>query len=635
MNKILIFLCLFLAISFADNTCQDGIPVKLGNKYAGNTTNSNSTSIECQIYKYSPRGIWYSYNGEGKPVVFDTCDEHTDFATVIFVYDSCGEFGGYINSCLTFNDVGCGESQSRVQFFAELNKQYFIFVAGVRKATGAFSLSVSEANPPSNYQCQNAVDVSQFPFSVTDHTDICLPVNDGCQQNTQSAGLWYKIAANSGSYVAHTCNLNTDFDTVISVFGECSESGVADKCIATNNDACDRSSVVFWNSIQNSFFWVFVSGYNNARGRFTLAIEQRSMNPNSHCYQPIEITSLPFSYTLTTDYVETTFSECRNEDRQHSVFFHYRGEPGRIIATTCTSSSTVNDSVIDIYTDCQSQDSSEHPGSGKQCIASNDDYCGLGSMVDFVSNTDSFFIAVSSVSPVIEGTTFTLEVVSYDNTKNSKCWFAKDIEKTHGILTGDTTEMDASDQTCDGSKFQRRGAWYHYVHSGDKKTMIASTCNENNKLEATIEVFASCDDISCIGEGSPQDGCTTVKFVVQDGLTYNLFITSFNPNVTIGGYYEVDFYEETPTSSHSNSNSSSKSGSIVSGTSSGRHPISLSVTSDPGWNSLYTIIIAIGSLLAISLVIGLVLYIMWYKKIGLFKPSASSYSTIVDPLNPI
>jgi len=551
MNKLTVLLgalCVLAVVAFAgtgQTTCEQGIDLVVGELYdAMDTSTTDPTKIQCGTYKYSPKGIWFTYKGEGKAIILETCDQRTSMDSVIFVFKSCDkDKDGYINDCVAMDDDGCNQRQSRVTFTAEEDVTYHIYVAGFLNSTGIFYLASSEVLPPDNYQCTNAITVNNYPFTVEGETGTCMSLWDMCTWR-RTAGLWYKVTGSGQPFIAHTCNANTNYDSVISVFADCNTTtGGGSQCLATNNDACYKASMVSWRSTLNSLYYVFVTGYNNARGRFTLAIEQRTLNPNSYCYEPIVITGIPFVYNGKTDYLNTTFSECRNVDGVHSMFFRLQGGNRKVVVTTCTSSSTVNDSVIDVYKKCEDASSTSHPGAGKECVVSNDDYCGLGAQVVFFAASDSYYIAVSSASPTIDGVDFSLAIMPYEDTKNDKCWFAEEIDSFPDVLLGNTTTYDECDQSCDGSRTPRRGGWYRYTHLGASQTITASTCNQFNALNATIEIYNDCNEMNCVIQAVPTGNCTNATFVAENGRTYNLFITDANPDGP-GGYFHVDFYEE-------------------------------------------------------------------------------------------
>lgn len=562
MSKATVFVvaaCMLAAVAFAGttgSTCKNAVELRMNELYEGDTSAFDPTAVQCQTYKYSPKGIWYHYKGEDKAVVLDTCDQRTAMDSVIFVFTSCDEEGGYINQCLTMDDDGCNQRQSRVMFTAEQDQDYYVYVAGFLNSTGVYYLATSEVLPPENYQCHKAIEAKNFPFSIDGETGTCQNVRDRCQFGRPAAGLWYKVPGNGKSYLAHTCNSNTNYDSAISVFGNCTEEDGAGNCIIHNNDACYRASMVSWQADSGKSYWIFVTGYNNARGRFTLAIEERSYNENSYCFEAIVITAIPYYYNGRTDYRNTTFSECRDQQNVHAMYFRVQGNNRKMVVTTCTSSSTVNDSVIDVYSHCDKDEKSDHYGSGMTCVASNDDYCGLGAQVVFFAASDSYYIAVSAASPTLEGVYFSLAVRPYEDTENSQCWFAQDIDSFPDVLLGNTTHYEECEQSCDGSKVKRRGGWFRYTHFGPSKTITATTCNQFNQLSARIEVYHDCNEMGCVQQADPdkKTKCTNATFVAENGRTYNIFVTAADPK-SPGGYFHVDFYEEDP-SEHSTCNQS-------------------------------------------------------------------------------
>jgi len=396
----------------------------------------------------------------------------------------------------------------------------------------------------------NATDVTTdvYPYSINGDTSTSLAVKNPCMSEHQlSSGLWYKlrVSGDDQPMVAHTCSYATNFDTIIAVYRGCTEDEGATDCVTWNNDACYQRSLVSWRAQRNIDYYVFVTGTNNARGRFILMIEQRDMHPNSHCSDPIWITDLPFSENYDTSYVDETNSECRNKDHQHAIFFAVAGgqQDRKVIATTCVNMVRVNDTVIDVYEQCDIGTSQ-----AKRCVAYNDDYCERGASVIFnMVSGRTYYIAVASATPELEGIDFSLSVSLYDNTENDECYAAKEIDRLPYVMTGNTKGRKLIDQTCTGSRTLRRGAWYRYIHYGPRAPITISTCSNDtedpnpNLLDATIEVYRVCDDRRCATQANPENGCTTASFVAERGETYNVFITASDPSKP-GDYFKVNMY---------------------------------------------------------------------------------------------
>lgn len=534
-------LCALAAAGTVGATCDNPVDLIMNELYEGNTIGIEPTAISCMRYKYKATGLWYHFKGDGQAVMLDTCDQQTTMDTVIFVFTSCDQTGGFIDQCYTMDDDGCNQQQSRVTFVTNETQDYYVFVAGYRNETGIFRLATSIVQPPTNYQCHTAVDVPEsYPYSVVGETGTCLPVEDRCQ-NTRSSGLWYKVKGSGQTFLAHTCSLNTNFDSVIGVFASCTEEAGADGCITHNNDACYTASLVSWRSVMNSEYWILVTGFRNARGTFTLAIEQRSLHPYSRCNESITITKLPFYYSGQTDYLDTSYSECRGMGNQHAVYFRLQGGGNRkIVATTCTSASTVDDTLIEVYRECNVEDNN-----ATHCVAYNDDYCHLGAQVVFLATNDVYYIAVASYSPTVEGINYSLAVLPYEEINNTECWYAQEVTSLPDDFVGNTMNRATTTQSCDGTKVERRGAWYRYTHTEDDATMSASTCNRQNIMNSRIEVYHDCNDMQCVAVADPSNetNCTKVTFLAERDQTYNIFITAADPNDP-GSYFHVDFYRE-------------------------------------------------------------------------------------------
>jgi hypothetical protein len=92
-----------------------------------------------------------------------------------------------------------------------------------------FSLidGISTQQTPSNYQCIDAIDISDpltLKFYQGDTTAVTFDDTAGnglCVSNVPRVGLWYKISNGPSSIIdmaSSTCTFNTQINTVISVF---------------------------------------------------------------------------------------------------------------------------------------------------------------------------------------------------------------------------------------------------------------------------------------------------------------------------------------------------------------------------------------------------------------------------------
>jgi hypothetical protein len=89
--------------------------------------------------------------------------------------------------------------------------------------------------------------------------------------NITTRGLWYTFTGDGQELTLSTCS-NADYDTKISVFsGSCGNF----TCVAGNDDAPDctgNTSQLVFLSTTGTTYWVYVHGYGNAQGTFTLSL---------------------------------------------------------------------------------------------------------------------------------------------------------------------------------------------------------------------------------------------------------------------------------------------------------------------------------------------------------------------------
>jgi len=540
-SAAVIALSLVFCVSLAAGpTCMRAQEMYMEDIYPSDTTViTNQTTLKCGTRTYKSYGEWYNFTGDGNVVTLDTCNTNTNFDTIIMVFQSCDQDkSGVYTDCITLDDDGCGGKASSLTFLAESMHRYHVFVGGVNNERGTYYFTTAYGDSPAAHTCDKAQEIENFPYASYQNTTLNKPVRDECLR-TASSGMWYKVWGGGLPVMAHTCNYRTDFDTVIELYGNCSETGQASNCLMYNNDACYKQSLITWEGTFGAEYWLFVTGLNNARGHFVLAVEHEMYHPNGVCTDSVSITALPFHWRSNTAYLEQTLSECRNTE-MNAMWFRLHGATRKVIAHTCQDNNARGDTVIDVYRECNSE-----TREASICIASNDDYCGVNAAVIFDTISDQYFIAVSSFTQGVNGVNFSLTVSAYDDTDNSLCWNAKAITQVPSDLSGSTRDKEPSTLTCDGSTKERKGAWYRYDHHGAKKILTATTNNRQNILAARLEVYDDCNTRKCVAQADydKDKGYTELSFEVEDGKTYNLFITASNTSDP-GSFFHVDFVDQ-------------------------------------------------------------------------------------------
>lgn len=128
--------------------------------------------------------------------------------------------------------------------------------------------------------CTTPIDVSSLPYEAEDDTLNSKPVWAACEESNKQgnslliiiffkySGIWYRIQGSGNKVIAHTCNAQTDFDTMIEVYSSCSSSSSDsdDSCITYNDDysgssgSCGLASLVSWSTDAGTYYWIFVTG---------------------------------------------------------------------------------------------------------------------------------------------------------------------------------------------------------------------------------------------------------------------------------------------------------------------------------------------------------------------------------------
>jgi hypothetical protein len=193
-------------------------------------------------------GVWYKVVGTGEEFIISTCHQ-TLFDTTISVFrgSSCG-----LLQCVGANDDYCGQ-QSRVFVDSDLGTTYFILVHGYQGGTGQFNLNVATRETLYNDLCNDAQSVALNTFVLGDNLFAKVDFSDltSCDSTISITGptVWYSVLGTGGDLMASLCDIQTAFDTQISVFSGTCTSLV---CIGGNDDSdkeeCGFTSEFTWTS---------------------------------------------------------------------------------------------------------------------------------------------------------------------------------------------------------------------------------------------------------------------------------------------------------------------------------------------------------------------------------------------------
>ena len=219
--------------------------------------------------------VWYQVQGAGSRLIASTCNNETSFDIQLSIYYSDREWCSSL-TCVTgsVNYKGCGLSSS-ITWLAENEVQYFIKVSGgssgAGRSAGEYALSVSTFQVL-NDVCQTAIHLEPNASVYGSTLSASFEYGYGpCGSASEVVGngVWYSTVGNGVPYTASTSR-KTNFDTQITIFsGNCRHLA----CVAGNDQGCGDQSLVTWNTVNGTVYYILVHGFLGARGDFFLKLK--------------------------------------------------------------------------------------------------------------------------------------------------------------------------------------------------------------------------------------------------------------------------------------------------------------------------------------------------------------------------
>lgn len=233
----------------------------------------------------------------------------------------------------------------------------------------------------------------------------------------------------------------------------------------------------------------------------------------------------------------------------NGVWYALIGAGEVVTVSTCTLFFPAFDTQVLIYTPVNQTMGCR---SGMNCVASNDNFCGLQSSATFIAQVDTlYFIYVNGLTdaPVIgmnatEGD-FSLTV---SKSPMGSCQGALPLEVAPagllpvivvGSLIGGTFGVDP----CNPEVESRTGElWYKVVGTG--QVVVASTCHAVSSFEARLAVYRGddCNDLLCIT--SEDEDCGNggqISWFAERDVEYHLLV--YSPDFVVDGSFGVTVQE--------------------------------------------------------------------------------------------
>lgn len=223
----------------------------------------------CNGIKYYTQGVWYKIN----PVPNHSMTIISTNSTKIGIVS-----GSDCSQCIATSNSLCensmGDNLSSITFIPTLS-EYYIVVASdnISVIQQDFTLNLTQNSLYENSECLGA-----YPFfvgmnqNVIGNTSIASPLTSSICSYEVGKASWYRVTSSVPLTVTFsTCNSNTNFDTMLSVYGGSCESLY---CITYNDDdtSCPSKplSTVQVSLNAHETVYLVISGYDGETGTYLI-----------------------------------------------------------------------------------------------------------------------------------------------------------------------------------------------------------------------------------------------------------------------------------------------------------------------------------------------------------------------------
>ncbi|MAA55731.1 MAG: hypothetical protein CMK43_11365, partial [Porticoccaceae bacterium] len=240
--------------------------VVLGNNDNASLEPSESTTVDgFQAY----RSVWYSWEAPISAEV--TVSVLGDFDTQLTVLEEAGDILSEIGE----SDSVIASEVETLLVNAVAGRSYWFRVSSADNESGDFFLTWTSPLPVLNDAFTGATllsDLDDFGSLTGSNVSATMEEDERAETAGWSSGssVWYLWEAPAtGTF---SIRASGDFDTQLTLFGGEPDSLLGDLDLLDESDPQDSSgdSVVTWDAIDGTSYWLRVTGYDDESGDFTL-----------------------------------------------------------------------------------------------------------------------------------------------------------------------------------------------------------------------------------------------------------------------------------------------------------------------------------------------------------------------------
>jgi hypothetical protein len=440
-------------------------------------------------------GVWYTLQGAGRPLSLSTCfGSSYDTQLSVYVGDSCSS-----TKCVVANDqrTNCGRDGSHFTFLAEQGLSYFIFVHGLRRASGVFTLAIEEFAVNSN--CAAATRIEDVDptgevtvFGSTKYSSVDDSLQDCLDTSITSPGAWYSFQAASTRFVQARAD---DYSSKVSVY--------TGSCNALQCGAASNVGRAMWTATAGIEYLIFVHGDGTQTSDFSLSILaggllRPSANvTNNKCdlalqlgTPTMDIPTMAEGSTALGLVADAPGCGSLTESSSKGMWYTVVGNGSGIRASTCDTDTGFVATVTVYQGDCLSL----------VCTDGGDQNCGDQSAVAWFGETGvQYYVLVQGIDESRTGD-FTLKLEEVVPDVSTDCNAPIPVTLNDVSILGSTLEGQLENTGfCDNVEFAAPSVWYTVQGTG--APMVASTCDPNSANFAKIELYSgTCLTRSCIAD---------------------------------------------------------------------------------------------------------------------------------------
>ena len=523
-----------------DATTVDTLPVIFEGSTFGATPDFQESI--CGVNWYT-RGVWYRLAGRGTVIRIEyqlysqgnkgnaelgiftralpgnNLESCTD---LICVSNIEGADHPYSNQIHLYNELVVHE------IFSDQNTVYWFLLAGqVFTTVGAYELTLSEYEIPSNDQCEDAKKIDSFPVTQKGSTfgatpDFAHSSDDTCGVNLYTRGVWHRLVG-GGTIIRIEYKLFSkghNGNSELSIFtGSCADlkcvqnvEGV-DHIYSSEKNSYNELAIYEMFAMEGEEYSLLLSGeIFDTRGDYELKVSDYKIPSNDRCEDAALIDGVPFTQQgstagATPDF--TLFDElCGGTIDSRGVWYYFIGR-GKV--TKFSYSNSINKPQISLYSGACNAPVCEHAGGS-----------GLAQMKFVPIMGKEYRLRLSGTSFGAAGE-YGVAVVEYNPPENDSCSNAFKMPSFpftyNDALTGVTSDFTKdSVQIIDSVQCgdpSLGGTWFSFLGTGSALSFELKTVGADKYFRSQISIFLGlCDEIKCIANKEGKGSGTMLSLAV-------------------------------------------------------------------------------------------------------------------------